>query len=218
MLGLFIDHQNSDLKEKLEFLRYHRNERALQIIQKLEALGAEVTMDELEEEAGEGSIGRPHIAKILVTKGVVSSLQEAFDKYLAKGQPAYVDKIKFDEENAIQLIKNAGGLAILAHPHLMNYETFEECAQKIVQLKEMGLDGFEVYYSGLAASFTEKLKKLASEYNFAISGGSDYHGKNKEHIRMGYGRGDLNIPDSIYFNLKKRWSESGKQSAIVNKS
>jgi predicted metal-dependent phosphoesterase TrpH len=218
MLGLFIDHENVELKEKLDYLRYHRNERALQIIQKLNALGAEVSMDELMKEAGEGSIGRPHIAKILVHRGVVSTFQEAFDKFLAKGKPAYVDKIKFDEANAIQLIKKAGGLAILAHPHLMNYETFEECAQKILQLKEMELDGFEVYYSGLARSFTDKLIYLAESNDLAISGGSDYHGKNKEHIRMGFGRGDLNIPDSVYSDLKKRWSESfQKPIAVIKK-
>jgi predicted metal-dependent phosphoesterase TrpH len=217
MLGLFINHQNSDLRDKLDYLRFHRNERALQIIQKLNALGAEVSMNELMNEAGEGSIGRPHIAKILLKNGIVNTLQEAFDKYLAKGKPAYVDKIKFDEENAIKLIKTADGLAILAHPHLMNFDSFEETAQKILQLKVLGLDGFEAYYSGLSRAFTEKLIKLAKQNGFAISGGSDYHGKNKEHIRMGFGRGDLNIPDSVYYELKKRWSESGQQSTVVNK-
>ena len=169
----------------------------------------------MQKEAGEGSIGRPHIAKILLGKGFVSSLQEAFDVYLAKGKPAYVDKIKCDEVNAISLIKKAGGLAILAHPHLMNYNNLEETSAKIMQLKDMGLDGFEVYYSGLKKSLTQQLIKLAQQHDFVISGGSDYHGKNKDNIKMGTGRNDLKIPDEIYFGLKEKWESSKKLVSVT---
>ena len=215
MLGLFINPQDPNLKSKLDYLRSHRNERAQKILYKLKELGAEVSLEELQKEAGEGSIGRPHIAKILLRKGIVSSLQEAFDVYLAKGKPAYVDKIKFDEVNAISLIKKAGGLAILAHPHLMNYNNSEETSAKIMQLKDMGLDGFEVYYSGLEKSLTQQLIKLAQQHDFVISGGSDYHGKNKDNIKMGTGRNDLKIPDEIYFGLKEKWESSKKLVSVT---
>lgn len=205
MLGLFIDPHSGDLKNTLNHLLTERNLRAQKIIDRLNELDVDITMEELSEEAGEGSIGRPHVAKILVRKGVVPNIQKAFDVYLAKGKPAYMDKVKLGEEDAIKMIKDAGGLAIMAHPHLMNYDSFEEAKEKILSLKPFGLDGFEVYYSGMPKNYNENLLKLARDESFLISGGSDYHGANKDDIRMGYGRGDLDIPDEIYKNLKESW-------------
>lgn len=202
ILGLLIDPHHKRLRDTLNFLQEQRNIRAQKIIQKLNELNLPVTMAELLEEAGEGSIGRPHVAKILLQKGYVSSIQEAFDLYLAKGKPAYMDKVKLDEEDALKMIHDAGGLAILAHPHLMNYDRFEDAAARILELKSLGLDGFEVYYSGMPREYTEKLLALAEEHGFAISGGSDYHGVNKDRVRMGSGiDGDLCVPDEILEQL-----------------
>ncbi len=203
MLGLFIDPQSKRLKDTLDYLRTQRNLRAEKIIRKLNELGVAITLEELLEEAGEGSIGRPHVAKILVRKGVVSSIQEAFDIYLAKGKPAYMDKVKLGEEDAINMIHEAGGLAILAHAHLMNYDTFEEARERIMQLKAIGLDGFEIYYSTMPEEYTRGLIELAKAEGFVVSGGSDYHGANKDNIEMGSGLGTLQVPDEIYWNLKE---------------
>ena len=203
MLGLFIDPKGKKLKETLDYLRTQRNLRAEKIIRKLNELGVNITLEELLEEAGEGSIGRPHVAKILVRKGVVGSIQEAFDIYLAKGKPAYMDKVKLGEEDAIQMIHDAGGFAILAHPHLMNYPTFEEARERIMQLREIGLDGFEIYYSTMPEEYTRGLIELAQSEGFVVSGGSDYHGANKDNIEMGTGLGNLSVPDEIYWNLKE---------------
>ncbi len=203
MLGLFIDPKGKKLKEALDYLRTQRNLRAEKIIRKLNELGVNITLEELLEEAGEGSIGRPHVAKILVRKGVVGSIQEAFDIYLAKGKPAYMDKVKLGEEDAIQMIHDAGGFAILAHPHLMNYPTFEEARERIMQLREIGLDGFEIYYSTMPEEYTRGLIELAKAEGFVVSGGSDYHGANKDNIEMGTGLGNLSVPDEIYWNLKE---------------
>jgi len=203
MLGLFIDPKGKKLKETLDYLRTQRNLRAEKIIRKLNELGVHITLEELLEEAGEGSIGRPHVAKILVRKGVVGSIQEAFDIYLAKGKPAYMDKVKLGEEDAIQMIHDAGGFAILAHPHLMNYPTFEEARERIMQLREIGLDGFEIYYSTMPEEYTQGLIELAKAEGFVVSGGSDYHGANKDNIEMGTGLGNLSVPDEIYWNLKE---------------
>lgn len=205
ILGLLIDPRAQRLKETLHYLMTERNLRADRIIQKLGELDVPITKGELLEEAGEGSIGRPHVAKILLRKGIVLSIQEAFDIYLAKGKPAYMDKVKLGEEDALKMIYDARGLAILAHPHLMNYDTFADAREKILHLKELGLDGFEVYYSGMPGEYTEQLLKLAEEHDFAISGGSDYHGANKDNVRMGTGNnGDLNIPEEILAGLLER--------------
>ncbi|MCB0288324.1 MAG: phosphoesterase, partial [Calditrichaeota bacterium] len=138
-----------------------------------------------------------------VRKGVVGSIQEAFDIWLAKGKPAYMDKTKLGESDAIKMIHDAGGLAIMAHSHLMHYDTFAEARDKLLELKELGLDGFEVFYSGMPKEYTDGLLALAESHGFAISGGSDYHGDNKPGIFMGTGKdNDLNIPDTILEHLK----------------
>jgi hypothetical protein len=205
ILGLLINPQATQLKETLNYLMKERNERAQQIINRLQALDIDITMEELLAEAGEGAIGRPHVAKILLRKGVVSSIQEAFDVYLAKGKPAYMDKKKLGEADAIRMIHEAGGLAIMAHAHLMHYDTFEETKAKLLELKELGLDGFEVYYSGMPSEFSRQLIELAEQHDFAISGGSDYHGANKPGIEMGTGKnGDLQVPDSVLEQLLTR--------------
>jgi predicted metal-dependent phosphoesterase TrpH len=204
ILGLLIDPYSSELKETLNYLLTQRNLRAQRIIRKLTDLDIDISMQELLDEAGEGAIGRPHVARILVRKGVVTSIQEAFDIYLAKGKPAYMDKEKLGEIEALKMIRDAGGLAILAHAHLMNYDSFEEAREKILTLKELGLDGFEVYYSGMPREYSENLLRLAEEHHFLISGGSDYHGANKDSVRMGSGKNnDLNIPDKVLVQLQE---------------
>ncbi|MCB9070620.1 MAG: PHP domain-containing protein [Calditrichae bacterium] len=203
ILGLLVDPYSESLKNTLNFLLKERNERAQRIIRKLTENGVDITMQELLDEAGEGAIGRPHVAKILVRKGVVGSIQEAFDIWLAKGKPAYMDKTKLGESDAIKMIHDAGGLAIMAHSHLMHYDTFAEARDKLLELKELGLDGFEVFYSGMPKEYTDGLLALAESHGFAISGGSDYHGDNKPGIFMGTGKdNDLNIPDTILEHLK----------------
>ncbi len=205
LLGLFIDPFSTHLKETLRYLLAQRNLRAEKIIHKLNSLNVPVTMEELLAEAGEGAIGRPHVAKILLRRGVVGSLQEAFDVYLARGKPAYIDKETLGEAAALKLIRDAGGLSILAHPHLMRYDTFAEARDKILELKKLGLDGLEAYYSGMPREYTEKLLALAEEEGFVISGGSDFHGLNKDSVRMGSGKdNDLQVPDEVLAGLEER--------------
>lgn len=207
ILGLFIDPFSTSLKNTLDFLRTQRNMRAEKILHKLKELGVTVTLSELLEEAGEGSIGRPHIAKILVRNGIVANIKEAFNIYLAKGGPAYVEKVKLGETDAIHMIKEANGLAILAHPHLMKYDTWEETEQKIMELRKLGLDGFEIYYSAMPEHYTHNLKNLAEAEGFITSGGSDFHGSNKDGIDMGSGVGDLAVPEDIYIQMKNYWQK-----------
>ena len=218
ILGLFVDPHSGQLKETLRFLLAQRNLRAQRIIKKLNELEIDITLQELLDEAGEGAIGRPHVAKILVRKRVVTSIQEAFDMYLAKGKPAYINKEELGEAAALKMIRDAGGLAILAHPHLMQFDTFEKAREKILELKELGLDGFEVYYSGMPKEYTEKLLELAAESGFLVSGGSDFHGANKEHVKMGTGKNnDLNIPDTVLKQLEEGRKQKFRELKIEDR-
>ncbi len=209
VLGLFIDAHSGELAATLRFLRRHRQERAVKMVQKLAALGIPVSPADLPPASRSGAIGRPHVARLLVQKGIVSSLEEAFRKYLAEGRPAFVEKVKLDEVKAIRLIKQAGGLAVLAHPHLMNYPVPEEMAAKILYLKTLGLDGFEVYYPGMPPEWQEFLLQFAAKHDFVISGGSDFHGANKPEVDLG----DLVVPDEVLEKLKTRWQQ--QQQALT---
>jgi predicted metal-dependent phosphoesterase TrpH len=205
LLGLFVDYHNLSFKEKLEFLRTHRKIRAQKMAAKLNEMGIKISDEELQEIAGKTVIGRIHFARILKNKGIVNSLQEAFGQYIGKGKPAYVNKLKFKEKEAIQIIKDAGGLVILAHPHLMNYEKETDLERKILYLKSLGLDGIETFSTNLSETLSGHLLEFARKYHLAVSGGSDYHGVNKHGIALGTGNGNLNIPDSVYHDLYKRW-------------
>jgi predicted metal-dependent phosphoesterase TrpH len=207
ILGLFIDHQSQELQQSLAFLRRHRQERALNMIDKLNRIGFYITPEELQAVVGAGVAARPHIARIMLDKGYVKSMHQAFIDYLSKGAPGFVEKVKYSDQEVIRLINNNGGLSIAAHPHLMNYDTFEELAKKILELQEMGLDGVEVYYPGYSRNFILKLKKMAEESGLLLSGGSDFHGTFKDNIELGTGRGDLNVPNEVYDALKSAVSE-----------
>ncbi len=141
-------------------------------------------------------------------KGYVNSTAEAFIRYLSKGKPAYVDKVKLNEFAGIELIKKANGIAILAHPIYLGYQAKKETLKKILQLKEIGLDGIEAYYTNHSDEYTNWLFDVAERYELVVSGGSDFHGSKKPDISMSTGKGSLNIPhkvyeDLIYYHLKK---------------
>lgn len=207
LLGLLIDPEFPELKATLAELAFERERRGERIVEKLRGLGIGITAVELRAEAGEGAIGRPHVARLLMRKGHAASIQEAFDRYLSKGRPAYVDKKKLNEEEAIALIHRAGGLAILAHAHLMKYPDYAAAEAKVLALTELGLDGFEVYYPGMPGEYVRGLTALARNHRLAISGGSDYHGANKPDVRLGAGDGSLRIPEEVLDTLRARQRE-----------
>ncbi len=207
ILGLLIDPASPSLKKTLDHLVKERRVRAERIVERLQALDIPVTLEMLLEEAGEGAIGRPHVARVLMSLKVVDSIQKAFDYYLSPGQAAYVPKVKLDEAGAIQLIHDAGGLAILAHPHYMNFDSVAEFRHKILQLQKLGLDGFELYYAGMPERVHEMLKELAETHDFVASGGSDFHGDIKPDIAMGSGLNNLlSVPDELLEELDSRKS------------
>ena len=205
MLGYFITIEDTPLKEKLTILQDSRADRNPKIVKKLNEMSLALTYDEVAQESGGGQIGRPHIARVLVKKGYVKSIQEAFNKYLGKGAPAYIDKFRLSAKEAITVITNAGGIPVLAHPFTLNCNKSDELDDLVERLVEQGLEGLEVYYSEHDERNTSHYHLLAKRYNLVITGGSDFHGKNMQGIDLGTGRGNLKIPYTLLERLRTLW-------------
>ncbi|MBH0201495.1 MAG: PHP domain-containing protein [Nitrospira sp.] len=202
VLGYFLDRQDSDLLARLQTLRDGRHRRNPQIIDRLQALGIDITYDDVRTLAGSDSVGRPHIARALMDKRVVTSAKEAFDRFLAEGKPAYVPRELPSPAEAISWIKAARGLAVLAHPTWVKV-TEQSLVDLVRQLKADGLDGVEVYYSTHAARQTREYLSLAQQLGLLVTGGSDFHGLTKPDIEVGIGKGTLHIPTSLLPKMKE---------------
>jgi len=210
MLGYFITTEDPILNEKLTLLQDSRADRNPRIIEKLNKLGLSLTYDEVVQVSGGGQVGRPHMAQVLMEKGYIKSIKEAFDKYLGKGAPAYLDKFRLGAEEAIAMITNAGGIPVLAHPSTLYCKSSDELDALLKKLVNQGLQGLEVYYSEHDERKTSSYKLLAKRYILAITGGSDFHGKNIKGIDLGTGRGKLKIPYTVLENLKTIREEKRK--------
>jgi predicted metal-dependent phosphoesterase TrpH len=202
VLGYFLDWQDAALNERLAALRESRHRRNPKIIERLQALGIDIRYDEVRALAGTEAVGRPHIARVLMNKGVVASAKEAFDRFLANGGPAYVPRELPSPAEAIRWIKAARGLAVLAHPTWV--KTTEGTLMDLVrQLKADGLDGVEVHYSTHTPRQTRAYLDLTKQLNLLVTGGSDFHGITKPDIEVGIGRGTLHVPTSLLPKLRK---------------
>lgn len=201
LLGYFLSPELPPLEETLKALQEARKRRNELMVEKLRALGVEITLTELEEIA-KGEIGRPHFARLLVEKGYVRTPDEAFEKYLRKGAPAYVPKALLEPKEAIEKILQAKGIPVLAHPITLKL-TPTELSNYLRELKELGLRGVEAYYSEHNRDFTNFLLNEAQRLGFLITGGSDFHGANKPNIRLGRGFGNLRVPETCFLNLKQ---------------
>jgi len=179
VLGYFIDYTNHELKVALKRFRRSRRGRAQGMIAKLADLGIQIEWQRVQEIAGGDSIGRPHIAQAMLEKGYITSLSEAFTKYIGQGGPAYVEREKMTPVEAVELIVRAGGLPVLAHPF-----TVADPEALVIELKTAGLVGIEAYYNGYTADETSSLVSLADKHNLIASGGSDYHGLEADNETM----------------------------------
>ena len=204
ILGYSIDTDDPVLNQTLIRLQQARKDRNPQILEILNDLGFKITLDEVRQEAGECQLGRPHIAQLMVKKGFVQSIDEAFDKYLAKGQIAYVDKYRISAARAIEIILNAGGIPVLAHPFLLQIQNDKALEDLVVTLMQMGLQGIEVYYPEHTPQQTALYAKIAKHHRLLITGGTDFHGALKPEIQMGSGTGNLHIPFALYEQLINR--------------
>ncbi len=171
ILGYFIRLQDAELLNHLALMRSSRTERAGAMVEKLRGLGFDISLERVREIAGEGNLGRPHIAQALLEKGYVSSLQEVFTLYLGQGCAAYVDRHKLSPAEAVSLITRAGGLAVLAHP-----TTVGNLFELVPRLKAAGLAGLEVYYKDYARERRQELLRYSRRRRLIATGGSDFHG------------------------------------------
>lgn len=203
ILGYFLDWQDTDLNQRFKSLRDSRHHRNPQIVDRLQRLGIDITYDEVRALAGSDSVGRPHIARALMNKGVVTSAKEAFDRFLGDGKAAYVPRDLPSPADAIRWIKDAHGLAVLAHPTWVKLAD-QPLAELVRRLKADGLDGVEVYYSTHAARQTREYLSLAQHLGLLVTGGSDFHGLTKPDIEVGIGKGSLHIPTSLLPKMKER--------------
>ena len=203
LLGYSIRLDDPGLNRTLETLQLARKNRNPSIINRLNKLGISLTLEEVRQTAGEGQLGRPHIAQLMVKKKVVASIDDAFDQFLGTGKPAYVDKQRVDFDKAVNVILDAGGIPVLAHPGLLHYNSENQLDELIGNLKQTGIQGVEAYYSGHTPSQTRLYVKMAKRHGLLMTGGSDFHGAIQPDIKMGSGHGDLSVPFELFEKLNR---------------
>lgn len=197
VLGYYIDHTCAELVDKLIVLQQARSERNLKMIEKLRGLGIAIDLAEVKEAPEHGQIGRPHFAHTMVKKGYAQSIQDAFERFLRKGGPAYVEKFRLSAEEAVTMIRTAGGITVLAHPFTLNQPQPHEFDAVIGKLKQQGLDGIEVHYPEHSEGQNKLYRDVAQKYGLLITGGSDFHGLTKDDVDLGEGYGDKELTYTI---------------------
>jgi hypothetical protein len=195
ILGYFIDPANSRLQEYLSHFRQERIRRAERIVGKLNALNVPLPFDAVLDQAGSGSVGRPHIANALVEQGFIETYHEAFYRYIGAGRPAYEKKFQISPREAVELISSAGGLSFIAHPGTLIAEDL------LLRLINDGVDGIETVHPSHSAERTAYYSGIASEYFLLMSGGSDFHGGRKNGVDL---FGKYVIPESYVAMMRRR--------------
>ena len=207
ILGYFLNWTDPLLAQRLSTLRDSRHLRNPKIVQRLNELGIPITYEEVRALAGTESVGRPHIARLLMEKKFVTSAKEAFDRYLANGRPAFVDRELPEPAEAVRWIREAGGVPVLAHPTWVR--TSAEGLRVLVRdLKAAGLGGMEVHYSTHTPSQTTEYLDLARQCDLLVTGGSDFNGVTKPDIDVGIGRGQLKVSQKLLDPLRKAATSS----------
>jgi predicted metal-dependent phosphoesterase TrpH len=201
ILGYGIDLNHPALTTLLRVLKRARENRNPKIIARLNALGMELSTDELARVVGEATAGRPHIAQLMIQKGMADSINDAFDRFLGKNRPAYVEKYRVPMADAIGAINKAGGIAVLAHPYLCGLTDPATFDSFLVDLRSKGLKGIEAIYPHHPEAATAEYCRLARKYDLVITGGSDFHGDVTPDIHMGTGDGSFHVPYSLYEGL-----------------
>ena len=203
MLGYWMDLANPELVRQMEWIRDGRAMRNRAMLEKLNALGFAMTWEEVAAFAGEDVVGRPHFAQVMLQKGYAKDKNEAFDKWLGDGKPGYADRPRLTAEVAVSLIRQAGGVAVLAHPFSLRVSK-DAMASLFIELAAAGLAGVECYYSEHSADLTKEYLAMARKANLVPTGGSDFHGEVSPGIKLGFGFGGLNVPDEVLAQLEAR--------------
>jgi len=203
ILGYFLDFHSGQLEERLAVLKQARKDRNPKIIAKLNALGIAVTMEQVERLSGGGQVGRPHIARALLESGYIKSIQQAFDIFLKNGGKAYVSKFRFPPAEALDMIRQARGVPVLAHPFTLEMGSAGALRELLKELKADGLAGVEVFYADHAPEQEAMYLKLAQELGLLVTGGSDFHGLNKPEVTLGR----IRSRDRLTYDLIKALKE-----------
>ena len=202
ILGYLFDPYAPCLKKTLSVLQDARVDRNLKIIKKLQECGVDICYEDVEAVSVRGQVGRPHFAQTLVNKKVTRTVEEAFGKYLKKGRPGHAPKYRIPCAEAVEVIRQAGGVPALAHPGSLGIYGEAALSALLTELKSFGLKAMEVYYPEHDARQQALYKKLALQCELAMTGGTDFHGANKPGIHLGVGKGNLRIPYEVVEGLK----------------
>lgn len=206
ILGLFLNPNNQTLKDELLKARIKRDERNEKMALNLAKAGIDISISKMRELEGNVVLTRAHFAKYLTEHGYTKSIKDAFDKYLNDESPYYVKREYLTPGKGIEIIHEAGGLAILAHPLLYKY-TLKEVEELVQYLCQYDLDGIEVIHSSNTGFDEGHLRRIGNKFGLLFSGGSDFHGENKPNIKLGVGYGNLKIPyamlETLEASLKK---------------
>lgn len=199
ILGYEVDSSSNDLKDKLKSLSKAREQRMLEILERLATQGIRICEDEVRQFAQGESIGRPHIAQVLVERGFARNIREAFERYIGIGSPAYVSRYKLTTEEGIELVREARGIPVLAHPGMQRLE------EEIPAWVEVGLQGIEVLHSEHKPEDVTKYRAIASQYHLLMTGGSDFHGEAlKPGVELGRWGVSLSVLQQIFELAKLR--------------
>ncbi|HSH69535.1 MAG TPA: PHP domain-containing protein [Deferrisomatales bacterium] len=209
LLGYGVTRTDGAVASTLEFLVESRRQRNPRMVEKLRHLGVEITMEEVRARAGGEVVGRPHFAAVLLAKGVVRSNQEAFDRFLGRGAPAYLDKARLDPEAACRLVHDAGGVAVLAHPGLVERDRPDLLVPLLDHMTGLGMAGIEAYYSRHDPGQTLQYRNLARQRGLLVTGGSDFHAPGQGAPELGRGLGGLFVPDTCWEALEERLATGG---------
>jgi predicted metal-dependent phosphoesterase TrpH len=201
ILGYFINLTDPQFQARLEDLRSTRIERIHHILARLNSLGIDISVEDVQRTSGTGTIGRPHIAQVMLAKGHVKSMKEAFEQWLGSRGKAYVQRAVPEAHEIIEWITDAGGIPILAHPYWEGFNK-EDSATACQTLVEQGLQGLEVFYGTFSARHISFNLGLAKRFDLLMTGGSDFHGTFKPDNALGKGRGSLHVPSKIVEQLR----------------
>lgn len=202
LVVLWLEPGPGPLQDRLASLQQGRDLRNVGIVGRLNELGIEITIEEVLAQAGSGTVGRPHFAAVMQRKGVVETMTQAFDEFLANGKPAYVSRERLSPMEAIQLARASGAVPILAHPHTLGVDNRHEMSDLLDKLVGYGLIGIECHYGTYSAEGRSGMVAMARRFGLLPSGGSDYHGSYKADVALGVGRVGIPVPRLILDDLR----------------
>lgn len=203
LVVLWLEPGQGPLQDRLAWLRDGRDVRNAGILAALASSGIVVTAEEVAVQAGGGSVGRPHIAAVMVRKGYVADISSAFALWLGRGCPAYVERPRLSPAEGIELARRSGAVPVLAHPHTLGITNARDMSRVLGDLLDAGLVGLEAWYSGYHRHEREGYADLARRFGLVASGGSDFHGDYKPGLQPGIGYGDLVVPERVLEELRE---------------